>query len=405
MDELEERLRRGLQHPSLSGDAERILADVHRGARARRQRRVALVAAGVLAVLTATGVLASPATRPDGNPPVTSPSSPAPSPTTAPTATATPDEAPPALRLTGATGFDATADGAVWSVSADTCGGTPCALLRKDLPDGHSEKVHVFTWDAGGGSDVPPVDSVTVSADGRDMWVWGPQLWSSHDGGKTWVPADLPGRRSEIPLQLTTVDGRVFAWQGDLAHVWTAPVGSDVWADFPVPTQVTRVEDVTSLGGRLVLSTYVADRRKLVLMDSSGSHWREVEAPCQGEVPPIRSTGSVLVAVCPGDGSFGDAPAIIMESTDGETWAPFAGVRHSSYVDAVIPVDADTVFVVTGEGGLLVTAGGQEPVDLTLGQDESVISGEFVTPEHGYLLVAAPSRILSTTDGGRTWSH
>lgn len=404
MDELEERLRRGLQHHSASGDAERILADVHHGARVRRQRRTALVAAGVLAVLTATGVLTGPGTQ-DGSGPdlAASPSS---SPAPEPTAKTTTDDAPPSsLRLTGTTGIDATPDGSVWWVSAGTCSGTPCALLLKDLPDGPGKKVHVFQWDAGDRPDLPPIDSVTVSDDGRDVWVWGPQLWSSHDGGKTWVQADLPGRRSEVPLQLTTADGRVFVWQPALAHVWSAQVGSDDWADFSVPTQVTRVEDITSLGDQLVLSTYIADRRKLVLMDSSGAHWREVDAPCQGEVPPISSTGSVLVAVCPGNGSFGDGPAVIVESPDGETWTPFAGVQHSSYVDAVVPVDGDTVLVVTGEGGLLVTADGQEPVDLTLGRDGSVIAGEFVTSQRGYLLVASPSRLLTTDDGGRTWTQ
>ena len=422
MDDLEERLRRGLQHPSLSGDAERILADVHRGARARRQRRVALVAAGVLAVLTATGVLASPATRPDGSPPVTSPSSPAVSPTAptatpTPTAKETPDGGTTSLRLTITTGFEPTRHGTVWWVSAAACSGTPCALLLKDLPDGHGEKVHVFQWPVGEQSDVPPVDSVTVSDDGQNVWVWGPLLWSSHDGGKTWTPADLPGRRSDIPLQLTTAAGRVYVWQPGLANLWSTAVGSDDWADVPVPSQVASVESVTHVADKLVLTASVAEDRQLIVMDPTGAHWYEVKAPCQGEVPPISTTGTALFEPCPSpDGLYGNVGAPwIVRSTDGETWTHFAAVQPSSYVDAVVPVDDEQVLVVTGDGGLLVTADGQQPVALTLAKGETVISGKFVSPRRGYLLVggrggvglapSAPSRILSTTDGGHTWSQ
>ena len=65
MDELEDRVRRGLQHPSMSAEATEILADVHRGVRNRQQRRLAVGAAGVLAVLTASGVLTGTTTGPD----------------------------------------------------------------------------------------------------------------------------------------------------------------------------------------------------------------------------------------------------------------------------------------------------------------------------------------------------
>jgi len=65
MDEFEDRVRRTLQHPSMSADATEVLADVHRGVRNRQQRRLAVGAAGLLAVLTATGVLTGTTTGPD----------------------------------------------------------------------------------------------------------------------------------------------------------------------------------------------------------------------------------------------------------------------------------------------------------------------------------------------------
>jgi photosystem II stability/assembly factor-like uncharacterized protein len=95
----------------------------------------------------------------------------------------------------------------------------------------------------------------------------------------------------------------------------------------------------------------------------------------------------------------------VRRSWDGETWKPFAGVTHSSYVDDVVPIDDDSVFVVTGGGGLVVTETGQEHVALPLGKDGTSLHGEFVDAEHGYLLVTMPPRLLTTDDGGRTWSQ
>ena len=68
MDELEDRVRRALQHPSTSAAATEILADVHRGVRNRQQRRLAVGAAALLAALTATGLLAAPSTGPSTGP-------------------------------------------------------------------------------------------------------------------------------------------------------------------------------------------------------------------------------------------------------------------------------------------------------------------------------------------------
>jgi hypothetical protein len=154
----------------------------------------------------------------------------------------------------------------------------------------------------------------------------------------------------------------------------------------------------------VVVSAMKDDRRMVLSLNLSGESWHEADAPCQGEVGTIRSTGSVLMAPCPGDGSFDDAPLVVWRSWEGETWKPFVGVHHSSYVDDVIPRDDDSVFVVTGEGGLVVTEAGQEPVDLPLGKNDTSLQGEFVDRDHGVLLVTSPPRLLTTDDGGRTWS-
>ena len=411
MDELENRLRRGLQHPSMSAEATEILADVHRGVRNRQQRRLAVGAAGVLAVLTATGVLTGTGTGPDGSRDMaTSPTSP-PSETSATTRPATPD----AESLTGTTGFDVATSGVFW-LSTSTCGEQPCSVLHRAEPGGEIQVVHTFAFDTPASAnrdELPPVESVRVSDDGRDLWVYpgwnsglsgeGGRLWTSHDGGVHWARQDLGGN-PEDRVVVEPVGDQVFALQSFPSRVWRSPSGSDDWVPVPLPEGYGYADQLTSLGSSVVVSAMKDDRRMVLTLNASGGGWHEAEYPCQGEVGPARSTGTVLMASCPGDGSFSDAPLVVWRSWDGEMWKPFAGVTHSSYVDNVVPVDDDSAFVVTGEGGLVVTEDGQEKVDLPLGKSDGALHGEFADAEHGYLLVTSPPRLLATDDGGRTWS-
>jgi hypothetical protein len=414
MDELEERIRRGLQHPGPSADVTELLADVHRGVRNRQQRRLAVGAAGVLAVLTATGLLTGTTTGPDRSADVATSPTAAATGTSATTRPATPD----AGSLGGTTGFDVTPTGAVFWVSAATCQGQPCSVLHRAEPGVGAEEVHTFEYDdpaAAEDPELPPVESVRVSDDGRDLWVYagwdsgprgagGKQLWTSHDGGAHWAQQDLGGNPTDRPM-VQPVGDEVFALQSSPVRVWRSPARSDDWSSVALPSGYDYADQLTSLGNAVVVSAMRDDRRMVLSLNASGGSWHEAEAPCQGEVGALRSTGTALVAPCPGDGSFADAPLVVRRSWDGETWKPFAGVTHSSYVDDVVPIDDDSVFVVTGGGGLVVTETGQEHVALPLGKDGTSLHGEFVDAEHGYLLVTMPPRLLTTDDGGRTWSQ
>ncbi len=412
MDELENRLRRGLQHPSMSAEATEILADVHRGVRNRQQRRLAVGAAGVLAVLTATGVLTGTSTGPDRSRDIANGPTASPSATSATTRPATPD----AESLTGTAGFDVATSGVFW-LSTSTCGEQPCSVLHRAEPGGGAEVVHTFAFDTPASAnrdELPPVESVRVSDDGRDLWVYpgwnsglsgdGGQLWTSHDGGVQWARQDLGGNPKDR-LEVEPVGDQVFALQSFPSRVWRSPAGSDDWVPVSLPDGYGYADQLTSLGNSVVVSAMKDDRRMVLTLNASGGSWHAAEYPCQGEVGALRGTGTVLMAPCPGDGSFADAPLVVWRSWDGEMWKPFAGVNHSSYVDNVFPIDDDSVFVVTGDGGLIVTETGQEQVDLPLGKNDGSLQGRVrPTPHRGYLLVTSPPRLLTTDDGGQTWT-
>jgi photosystem II stability/assembly factor-like uncharacterized protein len=368
-------------------------------------------AAAVVVALTGTA-LAVAGTGPSGSPDIAAGTTPTPatSPADEPTARTDPPTGRPSMLPVGTTGFDATPGGSLWRVSATTCGDWACAEIIRSAGDGlGAETVGLIEFDDEAEADLyelPPVELVRVGEDERDLWAFGQQLWSSHDGGATWDRQKLSGDNRLGRVLVEPVGDDVYALQdGGPVRLWRSPASTDDWTVVPLPGGVEYADHLTSIGDTLVVTAYLDDRRVLLLNDG-GDTWRQGQAPCQGEAGPVRTSGTILTMPCPAEGITFDrgAQVIVWRSPDGETWTPFAGVRHSSYLDDVFPVDDTTVFAVTGDGGLLVTADGQEQVDLPTGKDDSSLFGRFVTPERGYLLTS-PQQLLGTEDGGHTWTR
>jgi photosystem II stability/assembly factor-like uncharacterized protein len=409
MSELEDRLRHALQHPASSGEAERVLAEVHRGARRRRQRGVAASAAVALVAVAVAAVVTLVGTGPDR----TTDALPAPTPTSdasgGPVTAAT--NGVDAALTEGTTGVDGAGPGSMWRVDTERCSATLCARVYREGSSSGWAPVAELAFDDPAEAErlrLPPVESIRVRDDGRSAWAFGLELWSTHDGGGSWVRADLVGARAGQGVSVETAGDEVFALQSAPLRLWHSPAAADIWTPVDLPAGYASADQMVALGDRLVVraTRRDSDRRVLLLTDDGGTSWQQADAPCQGEVGPIRSTGTALMAPCPADQSTDPgADLAILSSTDGRTWQrELPAVSVTSYVDDVYPIDDHSAFVVAGEAGLIVTPGGQERVDLPIGRDQSAIAGGFVDPDYGYLLVAAPRRLLGTEDGGRTWS-
>ncbi|MGN6575331.1 MAG: hypothetical protein ACTHKG_06565 [Nocardioides sp.] len=409
MSDLEDRLRRALQHPGASVEAERILADVHRGARRRRQRGAATAVAVALTTAVVAGVVTLVGTGPDRS----TDSLPAPSPTSdasgGPVTAATEDGSPTLAE--GTTGFDGPGPGAMWRVDTERCSATLCSRIYREGSSSGWSPVAEIAFDDPAEAErlrLPPVESIRVGPDGRSAWAYGVQLWSTHDGGTSWVRKDFEGARPGAAFSVEIAGAQVFAMQSTPLRLWRSPATVDIWTPVRLPAGYAFADEMVALGDTLVVRATKrdSDRRSLLLTDDGGETWREYDAPCQGEVGPIRSAGTTLMAPCPADQRTDPgADLSILTSRDGHTWErELSGVSVSSYVDDVYPIDSRSAFVVTGEGGVIVTPDGQERVDLPIGRDRTAITGRFVDPDYGYLLVAAPRQLLGTEDGGRTWS-
>ena len=276
----------------------------------------------------------------------------------------------------------------------------------------------------------------------NDGWAYGPQLYATHTGGRTWVPVDTGGLRV---TGLETVGNRVFAvWASCTGNgpayavnctgftLYSAPAAGGSWT--PVGASTTGLTDGrASEAAQLVLT---GSRGYLLApggalyagpVDGSGP-WTQVSslaASCP--VGPARAngqpTGALLAAVNARDlvlacasASSGTNPSVSTQQkfiysspNGGVSWlqmgtAPAAGVAFSVAASA-----SESVMLATDQGIDLLPKG--EINWQTASLKGQAPSGGFgyvgmTTDDQGIALPADPSAgtVWFTFDGGQSWA-
>src|SRR5919197_966364 len=74
----------------------------------------------------------------------------------------------------------------------------------------------------------------------NDGWVFGPGLWSTHDGGVRWARVSLPGASGAQVSSLEASAGSVHAalLDGPKLRIESSPVGSEAWQPSPLELSV-----------------------------------------------------------------------------------------------------------------------------------------------------------------------
>jgi hypothetical protein len=223
MNDLETRLREGLNGEVAQPDFDRFLTGVRRGAAWRRGRRASAGVALVVVALVGGSVLLQD-TRDDR----TSPQPIGPSPSVSTTG--------PAPRAYQGRVVDLTTSGdSVFRLTWDLrCSACSSVWLRA----ASGTWTHLFDFEgqsAYGGRVTPrygPVDSLVMAPNGRDGWASGRLLWSTHDGGRTWSRVDVgPGPRTVFGRDVVVGTHVAWALRRSEGHVslWRTDVGSDAW--------------------------------------------------------------------------------------------------------------------------------------------------------------------------------
>jgi hypothetical protein len=307
-----------------------------------------------------------------------------------------------------------------WVLGSAPCAAARCTQVWKTADGGR-------TW-----AQVPapplPVSPDSDPGAGRirfanadDGWVWGSDLWATHDGGAHWAKQSI-GSVYALETSAGAVHGVVLSYDGTSTFgVKTSPVHSDAWRTSAIKIQagagpVPRAQLVLhgTAGWMVIVNRTVVGGARL-----ENGRWVSWKPPCDDAGTPLElaaSMASDLVAFC-ADGLWNDLPPgeRIYVSTDGGSSfrrlpasPPF---RDASAVAAAAPQvwvaggaesnaqgGAQAVLFRTGDGGRTWKAvhreGGASWLDLG-----------FTSPEQGVVISEGNvDRLLMTYDGGQTWS-
>jgi hypothetical protein len=273
-------------------------------------------------------------------------------------------------------------------------------------------------------------------ADARDGWAFGPGLWATHDGGRTWHQLSLRGWAVQ---SLAAGGGRVIAavtrclvpYRPSCGRfrVYTAPVTRDSWRPVPgasgtqgmmggAPSPV-----VTVAGGTGLVTATGADFGPalsvpaLLAGPADGSAgWRQFVTPC-AKWPTVQAAatpGVILALGCATEPGAGEQLKRVYLGAAGGTWQRLADPSINGYLGTVSITPAGTILLSGGRSDVYVswdggrswhgTARTSPSMNLAY-QGGDTLSAAMTTDTQGFTLEpgASPGEIWFTYDDAHTW--
>lgn len=295
-------------------------------------------------------------------------------------------------------GFNPEAFTAISEVTWWLLGTAPC--------DGHRCTTIVHTIDGGPSFTRVPAPPTTQVTDLRfgsldDGYAFGQQLWSTHDGGKTWTRQQLGQSRGSSAYELEIAGGYVYVIvsSGGRTRLLRSAIAADRW---------------TTLGGtgHGYLSglwvegnaVFIESGSHLLFSDNDGASFRRVGGVRRAGDCSYDGGPQALWALC----STGMAPdEVLLSSDSGNTFTAAAQVPNGP-IDSFAAASG-SVAVASGQGPLYVTTNAGASwtpavapmanwtylgfTDATHG----VAIGEFGNANHQH------TRLYYTTDGGASY--
>jgi len=312
-----------------------------------------------------------------------------------------------------------------WVLGTAPCPAEPCTSIARTLDGGRSwvgiPAPRAPYVAAPQGSDPAGVSGLRM-ADPLNGWAFGPDLWSTHDGGGSWQKVALPGLAAGSEVwALETAGGLVHAavYDGD-SHVRIAssPVASDEWQLAPVQLEVgagpvPSAQMVLQGDGGWVIEV---DRTVVGGARLVNGAWTAWQPPCLDVAGPavLAARGSAdLVAACDvGQWSTPEGERLYLSSDGGLTFARVGGQVPLQQVQGLTSLDAGVTLVAGNPagGGVRLAAtfdGGRSWTTVFDAPDGSTVAylGLTTRTQGVAIVTTADDRraLVITRDGGRTW--
>lgn len=308
-----------------------------------------------------------------------------------------------------------------WVLGTGTCASGSCAAIVRTADAGRT-----WTAVAAPAASIVPAPAQGAQgisrlrfADARNGWAYGPDLWSTHDGGATWTRLTIAGLPAGSPIvALEAGKGSVHAavLDGQGFGVASSPVGTDDFRTSAVrvavgagPVPAVQLVLSGAAGWLLENDRTVVGGARLV----NGS-WVAWQPPCLNVVGPAylaASSAIELAAAC--DVGLWSSPtgSHLFVSHDGGSTFVAAPTAVPLTMTAGIAAASPSVTVVGGTdavGAALVGTfdGGRTwSVVARLGTVGLTDLG-FTSATQGVVVATSgngPGTVYMTRDGGRTW--
>jgi len=211
-------------------------------------------------------------------------------------------------------------------------------------------------------------------ADARDGWAYGPGLWSTHNGGRTWHELSLNG----WPVQsLEAADGRVLAAVRGCAsgrascyrfRVYSSPVARDRWRRVPGAygtwsgSATATDPQLTLADGTGLVTAAAADQRTPLLLTgpaNGSAPWHRLAVPCPswGQSLQVAATPTLGLAIaCASEPGAGEQLKQAFFARDGgRTWQWLTDPSPNGYLDAISVTPAGKILLSGGRSDVYVS--------------------------------------------------
>jgi hypothetical protein len=344
-----------------------------------------------------------------------------PPPTSAPSG---PPSGPPADALAGfepaSVTFVSALQGFVLGTSK-TCATSTCGIVASTSDGGANwSLVALFPAPISGAS--PAVSKVRFATK-NDGWAFDPQLWSTHDGGRTWTHQATPGPVSDVEASggvayaLEASCGTAPCAQGD--RLLKTPVSTDNWSAISGPKLADGAGSLAPHGNTVwvVVNGGGTGTFDMVV---GGSSWHRLANPCATAGADLALVGAAPVSttqlfeLCAGDPGAGSETKVVLFSSDGgaHATATSAAPARGGLASGIAAASTAVVAVPAASGASYVyrSADGGHTWGTPLSQGDGGVGYfdvGFTTATQGVAVYGNPaqgnSSLLMTHDAGATW--